>query len=287
MEFFSRYFQLGGETPAIQPETLFVVAGLPITNAFLMSLVVTFTLAALALSVRAFRVRPGKWQSFVEILYEAMLDLVEQIVGDRARAKQIFPLIATLFVFIGVSNLITLLPVITSFTYDGTPLFRSPTSDFNLTFGLALGMVLLINLISIKEWGLLNYLSRFVQIRQVVAGFRQGVGAGFQAIIEFMVGLLDIVSEVAKVISLSLRLFGNLYAGEVLMVIIFGALAYAFPALYGSMSVLTGVVQAIVFGSLAAAYYATALPEPKKESDALASEGTSRENSARQNSSES
>ena len=72
---------------------------------------------------------------------------------------------------------------------------------------------------------------------------------------------LDIVSELAKIFSLSLRLFGNIYAGEVLLVMIFGALAFALPSLWMSLSLFFGIIQAIVFGALAAAYYASSVPD--------------------------
>lgn len=77
---------------------------------------------------------------------------------------------------------------------------------------------------------------------------------------------MDIISEIAKVISLSFRLFGNIYAGQVMAVIIMGALAYALPAVWSSLGILFGLVQAIVFGSLVAAYYMIALKPPEESS---------------------
>ena len=82
---------------------------------------------------------------------------------------------------------------------------------------------------------------------------------GFIAFIEFLIGLLDIFAELAKVVSLSFRLFGNMFAGEVLAVLILGSLAYLLPALWLSMSILFAAVQAIVFGALAAVYYTLSL----------------------------
>ena len=78
-------------------------------------------------------------------------------------------------------------------------------------------------------------------------------------IINFLIGLLDIITEVARVISLSIRLFGNMFAGEMLTVIILGFVAYGLPVVWMSMSLLVGVIQAMVFGSLTAAYYMLAV----------------------------
>lgn len=85
------------------------------------------------------------------------------------------------------------------------------------------------------------------------------------AIIDFIIGLLDIVSEFAKIISLSLRLFGNMYAGEILATLILGSFAYVIPIAWTSMSLLSGVIQAIVFGSLTTAYYMLAVKIKESE----------------------
>jgi F-type H+-transporting ATPase subunit a len=189
------------------------------------------------------------------MLYEAMLGFVEQIVGSKEAARSIFPLVATLFIYIGASNLIGLIPGVTNFTYNETPIFRTPTADFNTTFGLAFAMVTLIQYIDIKRSGMFAYLGKYFQFKQVWDGFKEGLGAGFVAIIHFCIGLLDIISEFAKIASLALRLFGNMYAGEVLAVILLGAIAYIVPSVWLAMNLLTGVVQAMVFGALIAAYY--------------------------------
>jgi F-type H+-transporting ATPase subunit a len=157
-----------------------------------------------------------------------------------------------------------MIPGVASVTYGGVSFFRSPTSDFNTTLGLALAMVVLIQGYAFKQLGFFGYVGRFIQIGGIIKGFKEGVGAGFMAIINFLIGLLDIVSEAAKVVSLSLRLFGNIYAGEVLAVIILGALAYVLPATWMALNILFALVQAVVFGALVAAYYsiAVAVEEP-------------------------
>jgi F-type H+-transporting ATPase subunit a len=142
---------------------------------------------------------------------------------------------------------------------------RTPTSDFNTTFGLAIAMVLLIQFLTIRKHGMIKYLGKYFQFKKVWQGFRKGISAGAVATIEFFVGLLDIVSEFAKIISLSLRLFGNMYAGTVLATILLGALAFILPSLWLGMSLLFAVVQAMVFGSLVAAYYSIAVQDEKEE----------------------
>ena len=87
----------------------------------------------------------------------------------------------------------------------------------------------------------------------------------FIALIDFFVGVLDIIGEVAKVISLSLRLFGNMFAGQVLALILLGALAYIVPSVWLAMNLFVGVLQALVFSALVAAYYMLAVKPDEEE----------------------
>lgn len=178
--------------------------------------------------------------------------------GGEKNAKFILPLSASIFFYIVVSNIISIIPGLTSITYNNISIFRSPTSDFNTTFGLALGMVIIINLISLKDYGFFDYFGKFLQFKSVILGFKKGLKEGLLSVVNFMIGILDVIAEMAKVISLSLRLFGNVYAGEVLIVILFGAVAFLVPTIWMSMSLLFGLVQAIVFSSLVTVYYAGA-----------------------------
>lgn len=249
-------FQIDREITSIAPNILFEIGGFPIANTTLMSIMVTLLLAIFAfwLNKRTSLV-PGSFQLIVEYIYESMLKLVGEIVGDIKRSEYIFPLIGSIFVYIGLANLIGFFPGVTSFTYENVPLLRIATTDFNTTFGLALALVILFNIMSLAQWGAFSYIGRYIKIKELTAGFKEGIGPGLIAMIEFFVGLLDIVSEFAKVISLSMRLFGNIYAGEVLAVIILGAFAYGLPGLWMVMSMLFAVVQATVFGALSVAYY--------------------------------
>jgi F-type H+-transporting ATPase subunit a len=114
-------------------------------------------------------------------------------------------------------------------------------------------------IVGIKEQGFFGYLSHFIQVKQVWRGFRKSFGEGAVSIIGFFVGLIEIVSEIAKILSLSLRLFGNMFAHEVLTVILLGTFAFAVPAVWMGMGILVGVVQSIVFVALVTVYYSLVL----------------------------
>jgi len=254
------FFQVAAEQPNVQPEAVFNIGNFVMTNAMFMGVMVTglFVIFVMVLAAKR-KLVPGKFQSSVEILFESMFSLLESIMGSKSKAKAMFPLIGTLFIFMGVSNIIGLIPGLTSITYDGTAIFRTPTNDFNMTFSIALAMIVLTQFASIKAFGFFGHLGKFFKFKDVYQGFKKGIGEGVLAIVDFLIGLLDIISEIAKVVSLSLRLFGNMFAGEVLAAILLGAFAFAVPSVWMAMNLLVGILQALVFGALTAAYYALAV----------------------------
>jgi F-type H+-transporting ATPase subunit a len=100
----------------------------------------------------------------------------------------------------------------------------------------------------------------------VYRGFKKSTSDGFIALVEFFVGLLDIVGEIAKVVSLSLRLFGNMYAGKVLALIIIGAFSYVIPSIWLAMNLFVGILQALVFTVLVATYYMLTIKTEEEDS---------------------
>ncbi|MCI5050937.1 MAG: F0F1 ATP synthase subunit A [Candidatus Pacebacteria bacterium] len=249
----------------IQPEIVFEVFGFGIANSTLMILLIAVAFLLLGIFVVSkFTLVPGKFQSMIEMVYESIVGLVEQITGNRDHAKKIFPIIATILVYFALANVIAIIPGLTDITYKGVAIFRTPTSDFNTALGVSLASVVVLNAVAFKEYGFLGYLNNFFNIKGVINGFKKGVMDGFVGLIEFFVGLLDIIGELAKVVSLSFRLFGNVYAGQVLAIIIMGAFAYALPAVWTIMSGFTGILQGMVFAALVAVYYTLSL-KPVKE----------------------
>lgn len=252
----------------IQPEIVFEVFGFGIANSTLMiSLIALLFLALGIFSVRKYTLVPGRFQSLIEMLYESILGLVEQITGSRDHAEKIFPVIATILVYFALANVIAIFPGLTDITYKGVAIFRTPTSDFNTALGVSLASVIALNYVSFTEYGFLGYLNNFFNVKGVIAGFKKGLMDGFVGLIEFFVGLLDIIGELAKVVSLSFRLFGNVYAGQVLAIIIMGAFAYALPAVWTIMSGFTGLLQGMVFASLVAVYYTLSLKPIEKDTN--------------------
>jgi F-type H+-transporting ATPase subunit a len=252
------------DLPSINAEELFHIGPFTVANSTVFTVFAITSFIVLAILARKFKLIPTKFQHMLEMMYEYLLDLFTNIVGTKDRAKKVLPYAGSVFLYILFSNLVPMIPGIMSFTYTGeegvaVPLMRGGTADFNTTFGLALAAVVTVQILAIAERGALGHLGHFIQIKPIITGFKKSIGEGFIGIVHFFVGLIEIVGELAKVISLSLRLFGNMFAHEVLTIIIMGALAVGIPVIWMGMGVLVGAVQAIVFTSLITVYYSLVL----------------------------
>ena len=262
----NNFFRIDADLPSVPPDILFYIEGLPISNSLLSGLLMTLIIVVFLFFVILYSKSSGtptKFQIILESIYQIFFNFIEKIVGSKKIAKTILPIIGTIFIYIGFSNILTLIPGIDSLTFTTNqktiPLFRTHTSDVNTTFGIAVAMIIWIQVYSIRKIGILKHLNKYFKIWGIIQGFKNGVGPGFIAIIEFFVGLLDIISEIAKSISLSLRLFGNMFAGLMLGGIILGALAIIAPIPLILFSLFSGVLQALVFGALTASYFGTAV----------------------------
>jgi len=257
----SSFLQIKQHIPEIEAHTLFEIGNFPVKDSFLMILLLTFVFVGLVFVVARFKLIPGRFQSFCEYIYESILNLMTQVIGSEKRARLALPIVGSIMIYIGVANLIPLIPIISALKYDDYHLLRPATADFNTTFGLALAVILSTQLIGIKEWGFFKFISRYFPIQDVYPSFKKGIGAGFESIIHLFVGLLELIGEAAKAISLSMRLFGNIFAHEVLTVVIIGAFAYVLPVVWMGFGILVGVVQAMVFGILVSIYYSMVIKE--------------------------
>lgn len=216
---------------------------------------------------------PHKWQNFFELIIEFLYDRIEGIVGKKVAPKA-FPLLATLFIFILVSNYFGLLPGVgtigwghgtgpASLDHVSVPVLRPATADLNMTLGMALCFMLVWLGITIREVGVVGFLKHTFGAK----GGLTGLMGLLVAVIFFAVGLIEIVSIVFRPASLSLRLFGNIFAGETLLHTMmnlgdmfgmgpFGKFVVSLlaPLPFYFMELLVGLLQAVVFTLLCAVY---------------------------------
>src|SRR3989344_2619440 len=204
---------------SLRAEELFLIGGFPITNALVLSAITLIFLFAMAVLLRRrLALVPGGMQNVAEVVLDGALGLMDSVLGNRKTSEKYLPLVFTIFLFILFSNWLGLLPGVGSFTFThgdvNVPLLRAPASDLNFTLSLALIAVTLINILGIAAIGLKNRLSVFFN---------------FRGPIDFFIGILELISEFAKIISFSFRLFGNVFAGEVLLAIMAFLVPYLIP----------------------------------------------------------
>lgn len=251
----------------IAPETIFHIGNFPIANSTLFIFLIT--LIIIVFSLLAFRKKslvPGKAQAFFELVFEAVQNQIKTITGSEYHTERVFAIIASIFIFVGVSNYLGLVPGISSITFDGKTLLRTATADFNTTFGIAFGALIVLHIISIKDFGVWGYINKYIPMKQIREDLKKGALAPIYVFVTILIACLDIVGEFAKVISVSLRLFGNLYAGDVLTTILIGIFAFVLPSFWIAFGLLGSLIQTIVFGSLITVYYMQAAgPEPGKK----------------------
>ena len=246
---------------SLQAEVLGEIFGLPITNSLVLSLLTAALLVGGGFLVaRGLQLVPGKVQSTVELVIDSLLDLTAQVVGDRKQASKFFPLVATIFLFILLNNWIGVLPGTGSIGFhesiDGhdmfVPFFRSANADLNTTLALALIAVLAIQMYAIQKLGFFGHIGKYFN-------FTHGP-------INFFVGLLELVGEFARVLSFSFRLFGNIFAGEVLLIIIMSLVPVFVPLPFIFLEFFVGFIQALVFAMLTLVFLKVATTEVEHSS---------------------
>lgn len=225
---------------AIRAQELGHFFGLPITNSLLMGWIVVGVLVAVSLVVRSrAALNPGKFQLALETVFQGYRDFIqENLDGKRETAMKFFPFLMTLVLFIFTANFLEFVPGVESITYgegDHTaPLLRSMNTDLNTTLALALIAFLTIEITGIRKFGL-RYFSRFFNFHSFIGSF---------------VGVIELVSELVRLVSFSFRLFGNIFAGSVLIAVLTFFVPLILPAPFMLFEMFVGVVQALIFSLL-------------------------------------
>ncbi len=250
----------------IYAEPIAHVGGFTITNSLINSWLVVFIIVIFgAMFKKKIKTIPGKLQCAVEAIYEYLLELFDSVTGSPKKSLLFFPFIFAFFIFILLNNWMGLLPGIGSIgqvvSEHGEkifiPYFRGATADLNTTLALATIGVVASHIFGVISIGLWNHFNKFVNIKTILAipkQVRQDPMVLMVNPINVFVGLIEIISEIAKVVSLSFRLFGNIFAGEVLLASMSAMLAFGLPLPFMFLEVLVGLVQAIVFSLLVLSY---------------------------------
>ena len=239
-----------------------------ITNTMLSAWITTLLLVALFIfGIRKARMVPGRLQNLIEIAIESLLGFVEGVIG-RDLGRRVFPLIATIFLFVAFNAWIALIPLWPSLGFkdaDGeiaAHLLRSAGTDLNMPLALAL-----VSFVFVEYWGLrrlgFRYLGKFIPVGEVMRNIRRR--QVFQAFIAVFVGFLEGISELVRVLSFTFRLFGNMTAGEVLTLMATFLVPFVATVFVYGLELLVGVVQALIFAGLTLVFVTVATTPHEEE----------------------
>ena len=251
----------------IPPEVIFYIGPLPVTNALLGTWIsIFFLLLFFILGTRRRDLIPSGMQNAVEWIIEYLLNLTESVAG-KVKARKFFPLVATFFIFILFCNLLDIFPgvdtigtvnleavrlshlrppttifLLGEYSDKLTPWVRPGTSDLNLTLALALVSVIVTQVFGFMALGPKQQLGKYFNFK--------ALRHGFQGPIEFFVGLIELVTEISRILSFSFRLFGNIFAGSAVLAVFAWLLPFVSDAIFIPLEIFVGFVQALIFALL-------------------------------------
>lgn len=235
------------EAPTLASETIAHIGSFEVRNTLLMAWLAMAVLLIISICTWWTRYKevPGRFQAFIEMIIEGFFDFFDAVVGDREQTRRFFPLVTTIFLFLATANWMGIFPGVGSITIPeivhgetlNVPIFRSMNADVNMTLAIAMVAVIMTQVFGIATLGILPYAGKFF-----VPPWRDPIGT--------FVGILELVAEFAKIISFSFRLFGNIFAGEVLLVVISFLMPYIAPIPFLGLEIFVGFIQALVFSML-------------------------------------
>jgi len=240
---------------SLAAETIAHIGKFAITNSMLTSWIGAIILIVISLSAtRKMKLIPSGWQNTYETVIEFLLNTANGVVGDMKATKKYFPLVATLFLFIISNNWLGLIPGVGTIGLPETvhgkeilvPLFRSGNADLNMTIALAVTTVFAVQIFGIAAIGIFKYGKKFLN---------------FSSPIMFIVGILELIGEISRIISFSFRLFGNIFAGEVLLTVIAFIVPFIAPLPFYGLELFVGFIQALVFTMLALVFIKSAITD--------------------------
>ena len=236
---------------SLAAEKLFTIGGFEVTNALFMGALGLALFVGMFIYV-ASMLKKGRYNRFVGLVqwaFEGMLGAIDSVIPDKVMARKIAPLALTIFFFVLISYWISILPGVGSINYNGVPIFRSLAADLNFTFALAIIVMFMVQVYAISRHGAFGNARRYLR-----NPFKDPIGS-FE-------GVLELIGEVSRGSALSLRLFGNAFAGEILLLII-AALTSYFAAVtlpvFMAFELFIGFIQAYVFFMLTIIFTALAI----------------------------
>lgn len=221
---------------SLKPETIFSIGNFPVTNSMLAAYAVSiFLIIVMVIVRRRLTTVPGKLQLLMETILTAGYDFIQNTTHNLKLTKHIFPVFMTLVLFFWTANLANFLPGLLAIEVNGHHLYRPALADYALVLGVTLLMFVFSQFTVFKFVGVKIYLSKYFN---------------FSSPINFFVGILELVGEAARIVSLSFRLFGNIFSEEVLMLVMLSIAPFVAPLPFALLGLLTATIQALLFPML-------------------------------------
>jgi len=247
-------------------EPVFTIGNFPVTNSLINSWLVILIIVILSLAIRSkIKLIPKGIQNVFEMIFDSLADIIDSVTGSREKTLKFFPIIFSFFIFILLNNWSGILPGVGSIgevvrennQNVFVPFFRGGTADLNTTLALAAIGLVISHIFGIMAVGSWNYFNKFINLKAILEipkKIRQEPTILIINPIKVFVGLLEIISEIAKLVSLSFRLFGNIFAGEVLLASMSAILAWGLPIPFLFLEIIVGFIQALIFAMLVLTY---------------------------------
>jgi len=248
--------------PELPAEVVFHPFGFPITNSIIAAWLTIIVLVGFAYVVsRRLRLIPKRWQALLEFALGALLNFCQSVAGEK-NGRRFFPVVATIFLFVAFNAWLSLLPgfvsiLVTNAEGESVHLLRAANTDINMPLALALMSFVFVGYFGISSLGA-SYLGKFFNVGQFLAGLRQltrgkllaGLSGMFTGVINIFIGFIEGLSTLVRIVSFTLRLFGNMTAGEILLLVATFLIPFLFALPFYGLELLVGFVQALIFGGL-------------------------------------
>ena len=260
------FFPISSPHVSLPAEAIFQVGGFPVTNSMLGAWFTVLVLIGLFYAAtRHMKLVPSGIQNLVEMIVETFLNFVEGVAG-RENGRRFFPIVATIFLFVLFNGWLALLPGFGTIGYghegelkglisqqEGfvvqAPLLRPANTDINVPLALALVSFVFVEYWGITGLGFFNYTSKFIRIGGLIRGLTNPRNL-FTSLIDIFVGVLEMFSEFIRIVSFTFRLFGNMTAGEILILVSCFLIPLVFTIPFYGLELLIGLIQALIFSGL-------------------------------------
>jgi len=259
-------------------EGIFNISSFSITNTLIASWLSIFFLVLLFyFCTRKMKLIPGRLQSFAELVVEMLLNFMEGAAGAK-NARKLFPVVATIFLYVLTNAYLALMPffgTIGIFEHEHTfvPILRAANTDINVPLSIAIVSFVFVEYIGLRAIGALHYLNSFFNIGQLRDGisnlFKGKMGPALSGImlgfINLFVGSLEIFSHFIRIVSFTFRLFGNMTAGEILLLVVCFLVPFIATIPFYGLELLIGFIQALIFAGLTLVFGTIALTPHSEE----------------------